>query len=440
MIRSIVSIQLLVAMCTVLTAQGDGGAAEKASQEQRTVEALRSLSRAEVQKMEAVFQDQLDNGLRILRDTPANADTEAAAEIRKGLAPWASVFPQRFIDIIVKSEEQPDLRAHLVDTLTFAASPEAAAGLAKLIGSGDEYLDMICVQGIGFMSAAADDARKTIVALARTTESDKVMGAALIAMARLGCPEAAALARATIGGEAYSPEVKARAVSALAITQDDPRADARLARKLGQDKNTPKVLRLSVLRALGRYDKNADGRRLLHDALAEEDADIIRAALFALKRVASKESSKLPLFKLVRTMEVDRDLRESAARILMSLGSKDGARHLADPLKRTADGERGNARLQRTAADAYYELRDYDDAIVYYRRALTASSPARKYQYHVAISRCHARTGDFDKAAAELKKAGYDRFNNFDDDPAFKKMRAHPRWAPLFDDGDRDGE
>ena len=168
--------------------------------------------------------------------------------------------------------------------------------------------------------------------------------------------------------------------------------------------------------------------------------DIIRAALFSLKRVASKESSKLPLFRLVKTMTVDRDLREAAARIMVRLGSKDGARHLVDPLKRTADGERSNANLQRTAADAYYELHDYDDASVYYRRALAAASPARKYQYHIAIARCYARSSDFDKAASELRKAGYTRFNNFDDDPAFERMRARPKWAPLFVDQPGDGK
>ena len=66
MIRSLFSIQLVAAMCTVLTAQGDGDAAEKARQERRTVEALRSLSLAEVKKMEAVFQDQLGNGWQVM--------------------------------------------------------------------------------------------------------------------------------------------------------------------------------------------------------------------------------------------------------------------------------------------------------------------------------------------------------------------------------------
>ncbi|MAB88396.1 MAG: hypothetical protein CMJ90_02910 [Planctomycetes bacterium] len=439
MIRSLSSIPLLAAICSMLAAQGSGGTGEGGAQERLTIEALRARARAEVQKMETVFQDQLDDGLSVLRDTPANADTEAAEEIRKGLAPWASVFPERFIEIILKSAEAPDLRAHLVDVLTLSASAEAATGLSKLIGSGDDYLDMVCVQGIGFISASTAEVREALVALARTTRSDKVMGAALIATARLKCPEAAALARAKLENAA-APELKARAVAALAITQDDPRADARLIRKLAPDRDTPMVLRLAVLRAFGRYDKNTEVRRLLHDSLEGEDMEIIRAALFSLKRVASKESSKLPLFRLVKTMTVDRDLREAAARIMVRLGTKDGARHLVDPLKRTADGERSNANLQRTAADAYYELHDYDDASVYYRRALAAASPARKYQYHIAIARCYARSSDFDKAASELRKAGYTRFNNFDDDPAFERMRAQPKWAPLFVDQPGDGK
>lgn len=446
MIRRLLAVPLLAATCTAILAQGGAEAAKKAGQEQRSVEALRTIARAKVQEMQAVFQDQLADGLRILRRTPADSDTEAAEQIRKDLAPWASVFPERFIELIVEAEDKPDLRAHLVDVLTLAGSSEAATALAQLIGKGDrsatadpteveqrEYLDMICVQGIGFIPSATDEVRKVVVGLTGTTKSDRIMGAALISLARLGCPEAAAIARETLGGDA-PPTVKARAVAALAITQDDPRSDARLIRKLGQDKAAPKVLRVAVLRALARYEKNPDGRRLLHDALEEEDLDIMRAALFALKRVASKDSSKVPLLKLVKTITIDRDLRDDAARILMKLGSKDGARHLVDPLKRTADGERGNANLQRTAADAYYDLHDYDDAIVYYRRAVNASNPARRYQHHVSIAKCHARVGDFDKAVSELKKAGYDRLTSFSDDPAFEKMRAHPKWAPLFEE------
>ena len=40
--------------------------------------------------------------------------------------------------------------------------------------------------------------------------------------------------------------------------------------------------------------------------------------------------------------------------------------------------------------------------------------------------------GSFDKAQSELKKAGYDSFHNFADDPAFTAMKEDPKWGPLF--------
>ena len=417
-------------ICSLLAvAQEDPAGAN--AQERRSVEALRDLAKGEVRKMEALFEDQLTEALIILRETPRSADTAMAMAARRKLAPWANVFPERFIQLIVEAKALFDLRAHLVDVITLTGNPQCAERLAALIGTEGDDLDRICVEGIGYIPGATTQIQQRLITLAAQSESSATRGAVMLALARLKSPAAAPMARATIK-DSKLPAERVVAVQALAIAPHAPREDVRLTRKILSEDNLDNGLRVAVLQALREYEPSSENRRILHRALSEEPTELIAAALHSLETVASKESSKGPLIKLIKRKSVDRALRDKAARILCALGLKEGARILVEPFKHGADGERSSNLLQEAAADAYYDLHDFEDAIVYYRRACALVSGSRRARPHVSIARCYARMGSFDKAQNELKKAGYDSFHNFADDPAFTAMKEDPKWGPLF--------
>jgi len=425
-----------IALVLLLTASS--GAAQPGEPDQtgrqeqsRSLEALRKEALRRVQRMRAVFEEQLSQALLTLSEVRPDRDTQEAFETRVDMARWASVFPERFAALIKKSTEYPQLQTQLCRVLALAGSAGAADALAGLIGIAPE-LDLEIVRSLAVISAAGDGPRARLVELSQNPPSADVFSASIIAMARLEIPGAAALARTTIANTNASPQVVASAVRALAITRDDLKRDLSLLKKLGFEKDLDKAVRIAVLRALGSYERNTESRRILHQGLETQDDQVIAAAVHGLRTIASKESSKAPLLKLIRTTVVDRRIREDAARLLMALGIKDGARALVLPNKRAADAEPRNAYLQREVGEAYKRLNNFDDAISYFEKAIRQSNAARRYELRVWVARCRALQGQFDKAATELKKAGYDSFASFADDEDFASMAKHPRWAAMF--------
>ncbi|MAG58853.1 MAG: hypothetical protein CMJ83_21400 [Planctomycetes bacterium] len=403
---------------------------EKENQQEKeplALEELRKIANEQVEQMAVEFKKRLSETVPTLRRIPIDRDSERAAALRKELVPWASVFHGEFVSLIEVVKEK-HLRGHIAEVLAEANSPKAATGLLGLVGKEGAGLDLLCIRAVGRMADPGDDARAKLVSIAETAES-YVLGAVLIAAARTGCKQAAELSRKVVTSSDSVP-ARARAITALSITADNPRNDVRLIAKYA-GKEQDKVIRLAALRAFGRYPGNLDSRRVLHDTLSEDDSDLVGAALDALEKVASKETSKTYLLTLVKS-DAELELRERAARILVPLGSVAGARHLVEPRKRYADQNRRNDDAQRTAAMGYYDLGSYEDAITYFERAVRVANATTRYELRVWIAKSRAHLGSFERAAKELKDAGYESFHLFRDESAFAIMMKHPKWAPLF--------
>lgn len=434
MSRSLVAPLILIVIGTSLPAQPDQNESRNTTTQetQRSLEALRKRAREAVQQMEAVFERELADAIRILRKVRPERDTQEAFEARARLADWASVFPDRFANLIKEAGESKGLQAHLCEVMALSASPEAADALAGLFGVSPD-LDLNLVRAISFIPEAGPAPRAKLLALAKTPPSTEVLGAVIVALARLQEESAAPLARQTLASPNAAPQLVADAVKALALTLADPRGDVAILRKLAQKKDLDKTVHMAVLRAFGKYERSTQTRRLVHEALDSEDRDIIEAALDGLETIASKESSRKPLLDVVKNTAIDRPLRERAARMLMGLGIRDGIRALVAGLKRAADSEPRNASRQRDLAVEYKRLGGYDDAITYFERAARQSNAARRYEYRVWIARCRSLMGQFDKAGSELKKAGYESFSSFAEDADFAEMKKDPKWAPFFE-------
>jgi len=396
------------------------------------LEKLRDEAQARVEEMGAEFKSSFEEALPILTLIPVDSDSQRAASIRTELTPWASVFHADFIGGI-KASAGNHVRGHLALILAKASPPKGAEGLLALFGTEGPELDLLAIRTVGAMSDPGNAAREQLAALATRTELvAETEGAILTAMASTRAPGAAAAARRRIDNPAAPPAVRACALTALSIVGTSPRDDMRLIVKELQQPDVAKPVRIAALRALSRYEEGHENRRALHDALEDIDMAIVAAALDALEVVANKDTSKRPLLKLVKS-GADLGLRERAARILVRLGSVQGARHLVEPIRKHADENRRDDGAQREAARAYYRLDAFDDAYTYFERAIAHANPARRYSLRIWLGRCRAQLGQFDRAAKKLREAGYESFRTFADDPAFQVMRKHPKWSRDFE-------
>jgi HEAT repeat protein len=359
-------------------------------------------------------------------------DSPRTTKLRDELAPWASVFHEEFVTLLSTSKDQPNLRAHVALILQAAGTPEVADGVLELLGTEGPELDALLVRTVGGMPKSGRAARERLTSIAESDVPPAVLREALLALVRTKAPRASEITRRVLE-EATDPDLLAQAVTALSHASDVNRDDARTFRRLWGEKSTSQQVRVACLRALGEVEESVDSRRILHDLLADgTNVEELDAALDALKKVGSRESSKRPLAKFVET-DHPLPLREKAARVLLDLGSNQGIRHLIDPLIRAADEDRRSYTRQREVGIACYVLGAYADAHEWFERAYRVANAARRYEPRAWQAKCYAQLGQFERAAKVMKDAGYTTFREFADDPAFAVMKKQARYRALFE-------
>jgi tetratricopeptide (TPR) repeat protein len=181
-------------------------------------------------------------------------------------------------------------------------------------------------------------------------------------------------------------------------------------------------MRVSALRALGRFGANLDALKALHDAVGMADTAIVEAALDALATAGSKDLTPKILLNVVRTGPPD--LRLRAAKLMLALGNSEGVKAVVAKECGDADKEADDRDLQVIAGDRCREVGWWQGAIKYYDRALSLrGNAAQTNLVRVGIARCYARIRRFDDARKKLKEANYPNLRAFADDPDFEAHR-----------------
>lgn len=420
--RSLSPIVLVASLILAATASGQPPA-------ERPLEELREIARTKVLEMKAEFEKDLAEISRILGGLdPSQIDSRQASEARKRLAAWLPAFPDSIVAALGKSTG--NLREHLALVIMASRNPRLAGPLLDLVGTADPALDVLVVEVAGFLGAAVESPRVVALASAAGTPPP-LLGAALLAAARLKADEAAPLAREHL--DHPEPDVRIKALKALAETQASPKEDAAAVIEAAQKDAEPKV-REEATRLLGRYPGRDEVLRVLHDSVSGSDPALAEAALAALetKDVASRETSGKYLADAVKG-SLPMTLKIRAARLLaIRLGDPSGARVLAKGARDAAEKAPKNVDLQMAAGDQYKDLGAYDDALNFYRRAEAIYLADFKFKARLAQGRCLALQGKFEDARRKLA-VDYRNLSGYADDSDFQEMKADPRYRHLFE-------
>ncbi|HYC77691.1 MAG TPA: HEAT repeat domain-containing protein [Planctomycetota bacterium] len=389
------------------------------------LEDLRDWARGKVAAQEGALKEQLDKYSAFFKRTPHGADTAALREAVSTLADRASVFADQILDRIVAADSA-DVKKHFADVLVQGGDASLARACLARVPGADEETAALLVRAAGRMKGA--DVAATLKPLAEGAGASPVVQAeAVVAAARLGVPEAAAVARARIEHE--KPVVRRAACEALGLVGQG-RDDVELLRKRASDDADASV-KHAALRALGRFKGDVDGLKTLHHAATAGDLPTVMAALDGLEAAGTRDLSQRPLLDVVKTGPAGS--RERAARVLMTLGSPDGVNHLFQRERRDAEQNSDDRELQVGVADKYREYGWYTQAIHFYDRALsTRGGQVAQQQILVGAARCYARLRRFDDAKKKLKQAGYTSLRGFAEDADFAEMRESPSFRELF--------
>jgi HEAT repeat protein len=416
-------IALTLAVCI-----GSMSPAVKGQQQGLPLEVLRKEARQRIQQMEAQFELSLASAARMLSRVAPDDDSPVFRAVLKELLPWAGVFPEKFLAQI-KSNSSDRTRQNLIRILAHEGSTASADALLSLLPGQDDGFVLVT---LGNMADPGPRAKNLIWSLASTesTSAIPVRAEALKALARMKDRRVLELARSLLTKGAAEPLGSSAAV-ALALVSNDPRGDADLLRTVAAESTRALPQRAACIRALGAFPQSIQSLRTLHDSLSGE-LPLINAALDALSVVGDKNTSKNYLLKLVKD-HPDEEVRVRAAIVLSELGVSDGAAVLISDLKRAAEDRAKEPELRRAVADRSYQLHACQLALEWYERTLLLNRGySSRAELKVWAARCRARLGQFDKAKADLKEAGYDNFSSLVDDPAFAGMRQDPRYEPLF--------
>ncbi len=401
------------------------------AQPARPVEDLRALAREKI----GAFQAELDREMPDLLAQLAALDPEIAGpqvdEPRAKLGRFVPAFPDRFLNAL-KSDNRPRVRLHLLAILQRYGQSDLAPRLIDLIPSVTDGLGVAVVELAGELARGTADAKLLSVVRQSPPASPAVLGAALKALALSKTPDGITAARSLVGHE--TALIRRDAVTALSFATSGGRDDFAVVQKVATGDPDPEVRKFAI-RSLAAFPKLPEAQRLAHDTLVVNDSGFQAAALDALEKIGTRDSSPSHLLQFVQTTAPD-PLRERAARLMAGpFDDARGSKHLAKPLRETADRTPKDVNAQMEAGDYLKSLLAFEDAIIYYKRASSLYQAAQQWRARVQLARCNARLGRFDEAKRLLRADYKDRdiAKNFVDDPDFAAMKADSRFKGLFE-------
>ena len=302
-----------------------------------TLEEIRDWSRAKLEAKQADFKKSLDGACKTLKSAPYGSAAEPVKESFGQVAGKTALFPQLVVERMA-AEADANLRLWLSDALAATKDPGVGTLLLARATAAPDDLAPLLVRAAGRIDGATLSA--SLLDLAKGTSGPGVTSEALLASARRQTPGTIELARSHVKhGDLRVRRAAIEALGLVGTTKDD----IDTVRKLAVSAPEPEM-RVSALRALGRFGANLDALKALHDAVGMADTAIVEAALDALATAGSKDLTPKILLNVVRTGPPD--LRLRAAKLMLALGNSEGVKAVVAKECGDADKEADDRDLQ----------------------------------------------------------------------------------------------
>jgi HEAT repeat protein len=386
------------------------------------LETIQEWAASRLASRSAAFKALLLRAMPMLQSSLGDETTAVKQTIAR-LAAQAPLYPGIVLEAM-KADASPVVRRRLAAVLAASGDPALGPLLLESAVPSDEGLAQLLIETVGRLNAK-ESAPALLTRLAAGPPPG-LTGEIVLALARLGAPEALPEARRLLAAE--DAGARAKGATALGLIGSG-REDVDALRKLATGPDP--VLRATALRSLGRFKADLDALRTLHDAVVSSDLAQASAALDGIESAGTKELSPHFLLQVVKAGPVE--VRERAARVMLHFGNAEGARILVQPEKLEADKAPTNRNVQAAAGDRCRELGWYEGALPFYDRALAArKGTVSDQQILVAMARCHARLKRFEEAKRKLRSAHYASFGSFAEDPDFQEMKELPAYREAF--------